>query len=60
MPNEPADGRQQVSVRLTAAAVRGADVLARRKGVNRTVVIEMALREYLERNGVTLEGAGAE
>lgn len=55
MPSKETVPKEQVSLRLTVAAMRGAERLGRLNGVGRTQIIEQAIRKYLKEHGIVLE-----
>ncbi len=46
------DGKQATSMRLSEEARRLLDELARRQGITRSAVMELAIREYARSQGV--------
>lgn len=46
------DGKQATSMRLSEEARRLLDDLARRQGITRSAVMELAIREYARSQGV--------
>jgi len=54
--NEGVEDKKQVGIKLSSDARKLREGLARKLGVDKTAVVELAIREKAARDGVTVEG----
>lgn len=58
MTKQATEGKQSMTIRLSAEARRLLEVMARRDGISRTAVIELAVRRFARQQGVEASDHG--